>query len=77
MKIHVGTKFRACEGIAKGQYFTVISVSEHDVIYRSDKTGMQFTHERKSFEKFLERTNKYWSDTNKHYKRKKQDLKGE
>lgn len=74
MKIKVGLKFKAIEGLSKGKTFTVISVSDKEVQYRSEFTDMTYTADRKYFEKYLERVNKYWSEKNKSYKYKKSQL---
>ena len=75
MKIKVGLKFKSIEGPSKGKLFTVISVTQNTVTYRSEETGVSYEVDRKHFEKYIERVNKYWSETNKSYKHKKQDLK--
>ena len=77
MHIKIGLKFKAIEGLSKGKVFTVTSSDGKDVTYRSEETGEVYTAERKHFEKYLERVNKHWSETNKSYKYKKQNLKGE
>lgn len=77
MKIKVGTKFKAIEGLSKGKEFTVISVGSDEVTYRSEETGTVYTEPRKHFEKYLQRVNKHWSETNKAYKAKKGKLKYE
>lgn len=74
MKIKVGTKFKAIEGLSKGKEFTVISVDSNNVIYRSEDTGNVYTEPRKHFEKYLQRVNKHWSETTKNYKHKKQNM---
>lgn len=76
MKIKVGTKFKSIEGLSKGKIFTVTASNSETVTYRSEETGELYTADRKHFEKFLERVNKHWSDTNKSYKYKKNQLKG-
>ena len=75
MKIKVGTKFKSIEGLSKGKTFTITYVNEDIVNIRSELTGEVYTTPRKHFEKYIERVNKYWSETNKTYKKKKQDLK--
>lgn len=77
MKIKVGTKFKAIEGLSKGKVFTVIQSDSAVVKYRSEETGEVYTTPRKHFEKYIERVNKHWSETNKSYKYKKGQLKGE
>ena len=39
MKIKVGTKFKAIEGLSKGKVFTVIQSDSAVVKYRSEETG--------------------------------------
>ena len=75
MKIKLGLKFKAIEGPSKGKLFTVVSVTQNTVSYRSEETGVCYEADRKHFEKYIERVNKHWSETNKSYKHKKQDLK--
>lgn len=77
MKIKVGTKFKAIEGPGKGKLFTVTESNGDTVAYRSEESGETYTAPRKHFEKYLERVNKHWSETNKTYKKKKQDLKNQ
>lgn len=77
MKIKVGTKFKSIEGLSKGKIFTVTDSNSETVTYRSEETGETYTAPRKHFEKYLERVNKHWSETNKTYKKKKQDLKNQ
>ena len=77
MKIKVGLKFKSIEGLSKGKSFTVIVSNDKEVKYRSDDTGIVYSTNIKHFEKYLERVNKYWNETNKSYKHKKQNMKGE
>ena len=77
MKIKVGTKFKAIEGLSKGKIFTVTDSNSETVTYRSEETGEIYTAPRKHFEKYLERVNKHWSETNKNYKKRKVELKNE
>ena len=74
MNIKKGMRFKAIEGISKGKTFTVLSADNKQVTYRSEFTNITYTADRKHFEKYIQRVNKYWSDTTKDYKRKKQDL---
>ena len=76
MNIKIGIKFKAIEGLSKGKTFTVIKVSDKKVSYRSEDTGNVYEVNRKHFEKYLERVNKHWSDTNTAYKKKKNEIKG-
>lgn len=77
MKIKVGTKFKAIEGLSKGKEFTVVSVDSISVTYRSEETGVLYIEPRKHFEKYLQRVNKHWTETKKNYKHRKQQLKNE
>lgn len=75
MKIKVGTRFRACEGPAKGQYFTITEIGAKFIKYRSDKSGVIYSYRREDFGKFLERQNTYWIDRKKKYIREKEKLR--
>ena len=75
MKIKVGTK--AIEGLSKGKEFTVVSVDSISVTYRSEETGVLYNEPRKHFEKYLQRVNKHWTETNKSYKHRREQLKNE
>ena len=77
MKIKVGTKFKAIEGLSKGKEFTVVSVDSISVTSRSEETGVLYNEPRKHFEKYLQRVNKHWTETKKNYKHRKQQLKNE
>lgn len=74
MKIKLGLKFKAIEGLSKGKVFTVTQTDGKTVTYRSEETGEFYTAERKHFEKYLQRVNKHWNETNKSYKYKKQNM---
>ena len=74
MKIKLGLKFKAIEGLSKGKVFTVTQTDSKTVTYRSEETGELYTAERKHFEKYLQRVNKHWNETNKAYKHKKQNM---
>lgn len=76
MKIKLGTKFKAIEGLSKGKLFTIIEVNSDIVSYRSEETGQIYSTPRKHFEKFFQRVNTYWQQKNKNYKFKKNELKG-
>lgn len=77
MKIKVGTKFKSIEGLSKGKEFTVVEVNANGVTYRSEETGALYTEPRKHFEKYLVRVMQYWNNTNKAYKHKRNELKGQ
>ena len=75
MKIKVGTKFKSIEGLSKGKIFTITAFDNDAVSYRSEETGEIYTAPRKHFEKYLERVNKHWDETNNKYKYRKNQLK--
>lgn len=77
MKLKVGYKWKSIEGMSKGQTFCLIDVGPDKVVYKSTTTGRLYTAPRKHFEKYLERVHEYWSGTNKAYKNKKNQMKGE
>lgn len=77
MKIKKGYTWKSIEGPAKGKEFTVIDVNAETVMYRSKETNIVYKTPRKEFEKYIQRVNKHWSDTNKSYKRDKERLKYE
>jgi len=74
MKIKIGLKFKAIEGLSKGKSFVVTSVSSSKIQYKSEETGVVYTADRKHFEKYIQRVNKHWTETNKSYKYKKRNL---
>lgn len=75
MKLSIGMKWKSIEGISKGTSFTLISLTSEDVVYKSDKTGTEYSCPRKHFEKYIQRVRAYWHDTSKAYKRKKISLR--
>ena len=75
MKIKKGYTWKSIEGPAKGKDFIIIEVKQDVVLYRSQETGIIYEKPRKEFEKYIQRVNKHWHDTNKAYKQKKQKLK--
>lgn len=77
MKIKVGLRFKSIEGPSKGKMFTVTAVSPDSVVSKSEESGRIYVTERGHFEKYIKRVNQYWSNSNKNYKHKKQELKGE
>lgn len=77
MRIKKGYTWKSIEGPAKGKKFTVTNVSSDNVLYKSEETGIIYEKPRKEFEKYIERVNKYWSETNKSYKNLKNKLKYE
>ena len=77
MKLKIGYKWKSIDGISRGKYFKVTDITSETVTYKSEDSGATYTTERKHFEKYIERVNKYWSETNKSYKSKKEKLKNE
>lgn len=77
MKLKVGLKFKSIEGPSKGKEFMVVFLDKYEVQYKSIETGQFYEESRKNFEKRMERINKHWSDTNKSYKHKKQEMRGD
>lgn len=77
MNIKLHSTFKGIEGLSKGKEFIIIEVGSEAVTYKSVETGRTYTEPRKHFEKYLQRVNKYWSETNKSYKVKKSNLKSQ
>ena len=77
MKLKLGYKWKSIDGISKGKFFKITEITPDSVSYKSEETGTTYQAERKFFEKYLERVNKYWQKTNKSYKEKKEKLKNE
>lgn len=75
MKLKLGYKWKSIDGISRGKYFKVTDITPEVVIYKSEDSDATYTADRKHFEKYLERVNKFWSETNKSYKSKKEKLK--
>ena len=75
MKLKTGYRWKSIDGLSKGKTLSIKQLDNSTVTYEFEETGKIYTAERKHFEKYLERVNKYWSDTNKAYKRKKENLK--
>ena len=75
MKLKIGYKWKSIDGISKGKFFKITELTAKTVVYKSEESGITYTAERKHFEKYIERVNKYWSETNKSYKNKKSELK--
>jgi len=72
-----GLKWKAIDGLSRGKFFKITELTPDTVVYKSEETGTAYFAERKHFEKYLERVNKYWSETNKSYKNRKEKLKNE
>jgi hypothetical protein len=77
MKLKVGYTWKSIEGLSKGKKFCITHVDAKTVTYRSETSGEIYTAERKHFEKYLERVKAHWHDTNKAYKYKKNNMRGE
>ena len=75
MKLKLGYKWRSIDTISKGKIFKITEITKDYVIYKSEDTGRIYEYDRKHFEKYIERVNKFWSETNKSYKNKKEQLK--
>lgn len=74
MKLKNGYKWKSIEGLSKGKSFKITELTPKVVVYKSEDSGVTYTADRKFFEKYIERVNKFWSETNKSYKRKKEKL---
>ena len=77
MKIKKGLKWKAIEGLCKGKEFTVIKVTQDTVTYRSETRGSIYDMPKNDFEKYLNRVQKYWKNSNLEYKIKKEKLRKE
>lgn len=77
MKLKIGYKWKSIDGISKGKFFKITELTTSSVVYKSEDSGATYTTERKHFEKYIERVNKFWSEINKSYKNKKEKLKNE
>ena len=75
MKLKIGYKWKSIDGLAKGKYFKITELTAKSVVYKSEDSGATYTTDRKHFEKYIERVNKFWSETNKSYKSRKEKLK--
>lgn len=71
----IGYKWKAIDGLAKGKVFRIIEITSDKVTYKSEETKNVYSSDRKFFEKYIERVNKYWSELQKSYKNKKEKLK--
>ena len=77
MKLKLGYRWKSIEGISKGKLFKITGITSDAVTYKSEETGKVYQADRKFFKKYIERVNKYWSETNKAYKSKKERVKKE
>ncbi|MBR6162830.1 hypothetical protein IKQ26_02925 [bacterium] len=73
----VGFKWKSIEGLSRGKLFKITEITSEKVFYKSEETGKIYCADRKFFEKYIERVNKFWSEKNKTYKNKKEKLKNE
>ena len=62
--------------LVKSEQF-VANTHNELIVFLGKDSGATYTTERKHFEKYIERVNKFWSETNKSYKNKKEKLKNE
>ena len=74
MKLKIGYKWKSIDGISKGKFFKITELTSDSVVYKSEDSGATYTTERRHFEKYIERVNKFLSET---YKNKKKKLKNE
>ena len=74
MKLKIGYKWKSIDGFSKGKCFKITEITSQVVVYKSEESGTTYTADRKFFEKYIERVNKFWSDKKKSYKRKKEKL---
>lgn len=77
MKLKKGFTWKSIDGLSKGKEFVIVSLEKYVVQYKSIETGAFYEEPRKNFEKRMERVMEYWNQSNKDYKRKKNDLKGQ
>ena len=77
MKLKIEYKWKSIDGISKGKLFKITELTSDSVVYKSEDSCTSYNPKRRHFEKYIERVNKYWSETNKSYKRKKEKLKNE
>lgn len=70
MKLKIGYKWKSIDGISKGKFFKITELTSDSVVYKSEDSGATYTTERKHFEKYIERVNKFLSET---YKNKKKN----
>lgn len=75
MKLKLYSTFKAIDGISKGKEFIITEINNINVTYKSVETGRLYMEPRKHFEKFLKRVNRFWSETNKSYKNKRQKIR--
>jgi len=57
------------------QYFKITGITPDSVTYKSEERGTTYSADRNFFEKYIKRVNKYWLETNKSYKNKKEKLR--
>ena len=76
MKLRQGYSWKHHEGLSKGKEFTIVYLDRNEIQYKSKETGKFYSKPRKQFEKYIEEVNNYWSQSNKDYKKKKEQLKG-
>jgi len=75
MKLKTGYKWKSIDGISRGKSFKITGITPDSVTYKSDESRITYSADRIFFEKYIKRVNKYWSETNKSYKNKKEKLR--
>lgn len=75
MRIKKGLTWKSIEGPSKGKEFTVVDVDSNFVRYKSSTSYVIYEEPRKNFEKRMERVSRFWNESNKSYKEKKQRLR--
>ena len=77
MKHRIGDKWKAIDGIHKGQWFVVTAVFSDMIECKRKGSDNIYQYPRKHFDEYMERVYKYWAEKNKSYKAKKERLKNE
>ena len=77
MKHRVGYKWKAIDGIHKGQWFVITAVGSDYIECKRKGSDRVYQYPRQFFDEYIERVNKYWSERNISYKSKKERLKNE
>lgn len=75
MKLKTGYKWKSIDGISRSKSFKITGITPDSVVYKSEESGIIYSADRNFFEKYIKRVNKYWSETNKSYKNKKEKLR--
>lgn len=77
MKLKQGYKWKSTDGLSRGKSFKITGIASNSVTYKSEESGIIYSADRNFFERYIKRVNKYWAETNKAYKTKKEKLKNE